>query len=523
MTSNNLIYPQVNQEWIARYNGIGNSSDEALDIEIDNLGNSYITGQSTRIAGTSNTDFVTIKYNSNGVKQWVAEYNGSGNDNDYGKAIAIDNSGNIFVTGWSKGIATEYDYATIKYNSSGIQQWAARFNGSRNSSDQANSIVVDASGNVYVTGGSINDVNNQEDIITIKYSSSGIPQWIGIYNSENWEDIGFAVKLDENNNVYVTGSSDGDFITLKYNTEGIQQWASTYDGIIHSTDESKYLVLDDSGNVYVSGLSVGSMFYEDFALVKYNSFGIQQWVRRYDGSAHFIDKPFGLEIDKYNNIYISGYSAEINTGYDFTIIKYNSLGQQKWISSHNISLNDFARSMSIDYSGCIYVTGDSYQSNNGSDFTTIKFDSSGAFCWSMIYSSQGDSSDIPNAISVDNSGNVIVTGSSGTDYLTIKYSQLTGTNMNSTEIPSAFKLNQNYPNPFNPVTIISYSLIENRFVNLKIFNVLGDEVKTLVDKKQNAGSYEVEFDGNELPSGIYFYRLEIDRSAIDTKRMILLK
>ncbi|MEO8209950.1 MAG: T9SS type A sorting domain-containing protein, partial [bacterium] len=80
----------------------------------------------------------------------------------------------------------------------------------------------------------------------------------------------------------------------------------------------------------------------------------------------------------------------------------------------------------------------------------------------------------------------------------------------SSEIPNGFKLEQNFPNPFNPSTVIRYSLIENRFISLKVYDILGNEVATLVNEKQNIGSYEVEFDGSNFSSGIYFYNLITD-------------
>lgn len=92
----------------------------------------------------------------------------------------------------------------------------------------------------------------------------------------------------------------------------------------------------------------------------------------------------------------------------------------------------------------------------------------------------------------------------------------------STEIPEDFELNQNYPNPFNPVTVIRYSLSENRFVTLKVYDILGNEVSLLFSGPQNAGSYEIKFDGSNLSSGIYFYTLKAE-GFTDTKRMIFLK
>ncbi|MDQ3022093.1 MAG: T9SS type A sorting domain-containing protein [Bacteroidota bacterium] len=99
---------------------------------------------------------------------------------------------------------------------------------------------------------------------------------------------------------------------------------------------------------------------------------------------------------------------------------------------------------------------------------------------------------------------------------------LTGINITSSEIPEKFSLEQNYPNPFNPSTVIRYSLIENSFTSLVVYDVLGNEVATLVNEKLNAGSYSVDFDGANYPSGIYYYRLE-SGSFSEVKKMILLK
>ena len=88
--------------------------------------------------------------------------------------------------------------------------------------------------------------------------------------------------------------------------------------------------------------------------------------------------------------------------------------------------------------------------------------------------------------------------------------------------PTEFRLYQNYPNPFNPVTTIEYSLPVESFVQLKVYNAIGNEVATLVNEEQAAGDYKVDFNAVELPSGIYFYKLQ-NTNFIQTKKMIFLK
>ena len=86
-----------------------------------------------------------------------------------------------------------------------------------------------------------------------------------------------------------------------------------------------------------------------------------------------------------------------------------------------------------------------------------------------------------------------------------------------------FRLYQNYPNPFNPVTKINYELSVANYVSLKVYDILGNEIKTLISQRQNAGIYEAEFDGSDLSSGIYFYTLNAGKEYSKTKKMLLLK
>jgi len=101
------------EKWVARYNGPDNSEDRAQDIAVDGSGNVYVTGVCEG-SGTP-SDYATIKYNANGKQLWVKKYNGPGNGDDTALAIAIDRSGNAYVTGDSLGSGTNYDYATMKY------------------------------------------------------------------------------------------------------------------------------------------------------------------------------------------------------------------------------------------------------------------------------------------------------------------------------------------------------------------------------------------------------------------------
>jgi len=106
---------------------------------------------------------------------------------------------------------------------------------------------------------------------------------------------------------------------------------------------------------------------------------------------------------------------------------------------------------------------------------------------------------------------------------------LVGVSNGSTNVVNKFGLSQNYPNPFNPSTNIKYDIMNKSFVTIKVYNIIGKEIVTLVNKEQNTGTYEVQFSNNLLPGGIYFYKLEAvgptgkTINYTETRKMILLK
>jgi len=364
---------QVTQEWVASYNGPGNLDDFASSLAVDGSGNVYVTGSSYS-TGTS-FDYATIKYNSSGVQQWIARYNGPGNSDDMANSLAVDGSGNVYVTG-TISTGTSYDYATIKYNSAGVQQWVAIYNGPGSSYDEANSLAVDGSGNVYVTGVSRGN-GTTDDYATVKYNSAGVEQWVARYNGPgNSIDNANSLAVDGSGNVYLTGGSRGngtsdDYATVKYNSSGVQLWVARYNGPGNMNDRAKSLAVDGSGNVYVTGISNGSV--ASYATVKYNSAGVQQWVARYNGPENSFDAANSLAVDGSGNVYVTGISSS-GTSEDYATVKYNSAGVEQWVARYNGPGNSYdeAYSLAVDGSGNVYVTG-RIGGIETVDYATIKY------------------------------------------------------------------------------------------------------------------------------------------------------
>ena len=226
----------VTEAWVARYDGPAGGGDVPADLAVDESGFVYVTGSSWggySGSGGTEDDYATVKYDATGSEVWANRYAGMGFEGvDRASALALDDIGNVYVTGVSHGTGdTGDDFATIKYNSVGVEQWVARYTGpppTKPSLESAFDLAVDGSGNVYVTGYS-NGYGTGYDFATVKYSADGEQQWAARYNGggQPYGDAAYGIALDESGFVYVAGASEGvgsrvDFATVKYSPEGIQ-------------------------------------------------------------------------------------------------------------------------------------------------------------------------------------------------------------------------------------------------------------------------------------------------------------
>ena len=295
----------VQEAWV-RHNGSGlvPGSDYSTAIAADNSGNVYVTGYGTNVP--FGYDYLTVKYTAGGKKVWAAKYNGPGKCDDLPTAMAVDESGNVYVTGSSYVSITDVDYATVKYSSSGAEQWISRYRSSEKLTDEPKALAIDGNGNVYVTGMNIEPITSgSADYVTVKYNPNGAEQWVKRYNGpDNRTDVAVAIAVDALNNVHVTGySSSGspgsnasNFATIKYSPAGVEQWIARTSG--NSTDQATAIAVDAFGNVYVAG--TGNINYGVYITVKYDSAGVQQWQARY--RRHLQNVAAGLAIDRLGNV-----------------------------------------------------------------------------------------------------------------------------------------------------------------------------------------------------------------------------
>jgi len=520
-----LVSAQVDTVWVRKYSGNRGSNDSRA-IGLDNAGNVYITGESDASESLGTKDYVTVKYNSTGILQWVQRYNGPGDFEDLATALAVDQYNNVYVTGYSyTAETTNFDIVTIRYHTTGIQQWLARYDGPGTGSsdfDLGYAIAADNAGNVYVTGQSYGSNN---DIVTIKYNSLGTQQWATTYNGPaNSDDAGSAIAIDSSGNIYVTGTSNGsgttpDYVTIKYNSAGVQQWATRYNGPADSYDNATAIAVDNSGNVYVTGYSKGSGTSYDYATIKYNAIGETLWVRRYSGLGNYDDFARALAVDASGNVYVTGSTMAANM--DYTTIKYSTNGDTLWVRRYNGIANDAdeASAIALDNSGNVYVTGNSTNSFLNTDCITIRYNPAGVQQWVARYAGQDSSDDYSSALAVDGTGYVYITGSSTNasgyqDYLTVKYVQtMPGIEEVRGKMQEVREL-EIYPNPARTFFTVC-SILNSQNSMLRIFDVSGKIVKEVRCEKQNT---RISLDG--IKNGVYFIQVD-DKTK--TNKLIVTK
>ncbi len=436
------LYPAVShaqgatEAWVQRYNGPGDGADWANAVAVGTNGSVYVTGGSyggDPLYGGSSMDYATIAYSSAGLPLWSNYYNGPVNNGGIARAIAVDSSGNVVVTGTASSESGSI-VATIKYSSEGIALWT-----NRQSLGVCYVTTLDTSGNVIVMGAPSSYVG----CLTLKYSSGGSLLWSKTYSdySRPSGSVG-ALAVDGSGNIFVVGStaSSGKYQTLKYSSAGVLLWTRQYSG--PGTGVGNYangVAVDASGNVYVTGQSAGAGGSEphyDFATIKYSGSGVPLWTNCYNGPTADNDCAMAIAVDPGSNVVVTGWSGGVGgIGIDYLTIKYSSTGVPLWTNRLSAQGSDFSY-LAVDTRGNVYVTGiswggDALSGGSGDDYIPFAYSSSGVLVCTNRYNGPGNDGDRPFSITVDSSGSVYVTGHSEgigsgedptrDDWATIKY------------------------------------------------------------------------------------------------------
>ena len=537
----------VGFRWAKSVGGTGNDMGQSL--ATDALGNVYVTGffqgpilifgpDTLRNAG--NYDMFVAKIDSAGTPVWAKSAGGASNEGGLG--IAVDVYGNSFVAGYFQSASITFgstiltnsgmtDMFLVKFDANGNALWGKSAGG--HYLDVAQGVAVDAAGNCFVTG------------------SFGSPQ------------ISFGTDT-------LTNAGGYDFYTVKYDPKGNELWARSAGS--GDFDEGYDVAVDGLGNCFVAGSFKsamivlgadtlrGSGYFAPF-VIKYSTNGDLRWARSSTGGGLYQDYAYGVSADRSGDCYITGsYSSPVitfdpyvleNRGVDdIFVVKYDSTGRVSWAKGFGSAGDEYALGIATDAGGNSVLTGafgpsplpigsDSLMSDGEVDTFVMELDLQGNPLWAL--KAGGEGNDAGNGVSVDILGNTCVTGQFSSQAMLFGSDSLKNQNSGSYDIflakigtlptevfendkllhsfPSLF---QNYPNPFNPLTTINFSLGKSSAATLKVYNVLGEIVATLVDGRLRPGNHTVHWDASRVPSGVYFCKLSAGTYS-DIRKMVVMK
>lgn len=537
-----FVYSQVTTEWVRRYNGSDNRYDIANSLRLDNSSNVYVYG-STASTGSS-TDIVAIKYNPQGSVLWTALYNGFGNSVDQVRSTFLDNAGNSYLTGFTADTNLVIKVVTFKIDPNGIVQWKSIFHPPAYTQGRGEFVAMDNSNNIF-TIGSLTRSNGSFSMFVIKYDQNGNLADTAKFNvTTTSSEMPVSACIDAAGNIYVLGSTNAvsgsnDILKLKYSNDLDLLWQHTFSGTGAGSDMPVQMLLSNDNKLVIAASMRNSSSGLDYGLFRFdtNAALIMQYI--YDGTGGDQDIPYAITCDNQNNLYVTGSSRNSDTlgSEDILTLKIDPTALLLWERRYNGTGSgiDYGTAIAVDIAGNVYAGGTTDKHDVHLAYALIKYGPTGDALWLEEYSVQEFSEDFVYSVAVDNSYNVFVTGISfdslhDYDIATIKYSQPIGIQTISGGVPSGFRLFQNYPNPFNPMTIIKFEIPLLRGVDaegrrgvlLRIYDALGRQVREIVNEEFPPGTYEIDFDGSNLPSGVYFYELKT-ADFKEVRKMVLLK
>ncbi|MFO7659562.1 MAG: SBBP repeat-containing protein [Candidatus Cloacimonadaceae bacterium] len=399
-----------------------------------------------------------------GAQEWAASAGST--VSDWGSAIATDNAGNSYVTGYFSNTidfgtttltcAGTFDIYVAKLDPDGNWLWAKQAGGV--GEDEGYGIAVDNDGNVYITGYfeytamfGIFPLTSPgyHNIYVAKLTTDGTWLWANWAGGTGY-NYGYGITTDDSGNCYITGQMDGtasfgttnlvsagsyDVYIAKLNTNGVWQWAKRAGGT--SYDASRSIVFDGSSGIYVTGsfeetadfgtdilTSAGSV---DIFVCRLNTNGVWQWAARAGGTGH--EYALGITTSGNGRIYITGYFIGVtdfngtslnsgNTNPDIFVAQLDDTGYWLWAVRAGGSNNEAAYGITADNNGYAYITGrfaesahfgtTTLTSAGGWDVFVAKLDMSGNWLWAKRAGST--TQDVGNGIAADDSGNCYVAG-----------------------------------------------------------------------------------------------------------------
>jgi hypothetical protein len=477
------------------------------------------------------------------------------------------------------------DMYVARLNSSGQVAWA-RSLGSTSTTDELQDVVADSVGNVYVCGyfdgqlvaDSIHlNAVSISHVALVKYNSSGAVLWARlIWNATAPPG---ALLIDHE---YIYAAVNRTI--SKYAPNGDTVWTRAVPNNVSTPVEYNDIAADTAGNLYVTGLFTGVCTFgsttlhastvtdADVVIVKYDSDGNIIWARRAGAAAATPvqqDLGHGIAVSRHGDVYVVGqYTGKADFGSDslnsanassgMFVAKYTTDGDEVWALGGSGTNGSSSKAYKVailanddilveaDFGTRVNLPDTTYTIPGGGDVLVLRFGPDGKRRWGkrsdtfatanngygMALSPLGNDAYLGgmfnSAITFGSTSMTIASGNSDGWVGKMSIDALTDVqDISDGELPKSFGLKQNYPNPFNPSTTIEFTLPTRSHVSIDIFNILGEQVRRLIDETRSAGSYRVVWDGTDgagaaVSTGVYYYRLQTSDLA-ESRKMLLLK
>lgn len=312
--------------WEKIYGFLDNFKDEAIDMEIDEMGNIYVAAASAPAKLKTATDFCTIKYSRDGAELWVQRWGTSGHG-EVPCGIEVRN-GMVFVSGKSvhtASLTTAEDYHSKIYDANtGKEVWSHSWNGPGGDwRNYTSDMTLDRGNNLVVVGQS---EHPSYDYGIIRY------RWDTIPPQKPTDSMRIALVFD---------------------------WERWHNGPSKQIDEAQFVATNLYGDIYVTGNAYSKEGRQDIVTIKYDKKGTQKWVRTMNGTANSRDEPIGIGLDSKGNVIVTGYLSNVKTKEDYCIIKYNPEGDTLWTTAWRemVQGKGVPAAMAIDREDHIFVAG----------------------------------------------------------------------------------------------------------------------------------------------------------------------
>lgn len=562
-TSNKIVLVKYNNSGVlmssAQYKRSGNPVTSVSDFINDNNGNIIIAGLVHEDQNFIDSSLVA-KFDQNLTLLWSKTFRDTISYYNNASKVNVESSGNIYIAS-----ASDYNILTIKYDASGNVIWLNKqpYIPTFYNIYRLPLMFSDNVQNIYICS-NIKEVsgNDTSKTILIKYNSSGSLLWSAEYNISNTGTESPRRIFNINSDIYLDINYYDESYLVKINQSGQMLWQKTMDHAVN------FMGRDNENKVMTAGF-VNSYFRKELSLEKFNPDGstANNYTFSYNGTG--TDNATKFFVTNDNKILTVGYhntsvmllkltpSAAQTSTFVRNNINKSILDSQYIYDTINLSINDLplysqVKNVYINIDTVLHsAVGDLRVYLNHESKTDTLVYQRGFISDNFIGTKLRDTSVSP----ICNSNNAPFTGyykpcyplsqfrnlSAGGPWvliihdrkspetgvlkawsLIIEYEIPIGIIPVAGEIPVYYSLTQNYPNPFNPLTKIRFALPSNSFVNLKIYDINGKEIKTLVNEMKGPGIYETEFDGSDLSSGVYFYKFETGDYS-ESRKMVLIK